>query len=281
MSQMNSRTKWTLVLSIGLAPACASMPVVETVRYYDIVPRDTDGNLLEDTQLDQLFATVDSLLNPLGPDPLPPGQAYSYVRTFREAFERGRITPQQADRVFAFFHKLKSEHPGSATFIEEQRHLFSILTPGMVAQNIVGTDTDGVEFALEDYRGNIVVLVFSGEWCAPCRAEYPYQRELMEKYKDEPVLLLGVNSDKELKTIREAKTRESLGYRTWWDGSTSGPISQAWSVRSWPSTFILDADGVIRFVDKRQDRMFEAVDRLLAERTPSDWPTAVAGVILQ
>ena len=60
--------------------------------------------------------------------------------------------------------------------IDKQRRLL-ILNPGQVAQNIVGTDTDGVRFTLEDYRGNIVVLIFSGEWCGPCRGEYPYQRK--------------------------------------------------------------------------------------------------------
>ena len=84
-----------------------------------------------------------------------------------------------------------------------------------VARNIVGTDTEGVEFELEDYRDSIVVLVFSGEWCGPYRAEYPYQEKLMETYKDEPLVVLGGNSDRELETIREAKASgDAPGYRT-------------------------------------------------------------------
>ena len=35
---------------------------------------------------------------------------------------------------------------------------------GMVAPNIVGADTDGVAFELEDYRGKVVVLDFWGFW---------------------------------------------------------------------------------------------------------------------
>ena len=92
----------------------------------------------------------------------------------------------------------------------------------------------------------------------------------MEQFKDENVVLLGVNSDKELETIREAKVREELHYRTWWDGSTRGPISTAWSVWKWPTTYILDEEGVIRFVDKRADGMIEAVVEMLEETRAGD-----------
>ena len=262
---------WILLLSLALAPACRDMPFnINFDAFSDIVPRDLDGAPLDDAHVGQLISTLDSLLNPADDKPMMRELAASYIRGFRTSFRRGRVSPEQAERVLAYFEELKSEHPRSAEMIEEQRRLFAVLTPGMVAQSTVGTDTDGVRFALEDYRGNIVVLVFSGEWCGPCREEYPYQRELMEKYADEPVVLLGVNSDDELATIQEAKVREELHYRTWWDGSTSGPISEAWNVWGWPSTFVMDADGVIRFVNKRQEGMFGAVDRLLEEMRATD-----------
>lgn len=75
----------------------------------------------------------------------------------------------------------------------------------------------------------------------------------------------GSTGDEELETIREAREREQLYYRTWWDGSADGPISTEWDVWKWPSTFILDGQGVIRFVDRRGDGMIEAVDQLLDE----------------
>ena len=144
------------------------------------------------------------------------------------------------------------------------KHPPESLQPGKVAPNIVGKDTDGVEFELEDYRGNIVVLIFSGDWCGPCREEYPYQRQMLERYRDRNVVLLGVNSDADIETIQRVKEREGLHFRSWWDESPRGPINQAW-VRAWPTVFILDEDGVIRHVDKRKEETIEAVDELLAE----------------
>ena len=117
------------------------------------------------------------------------------------------------------------------------------LIPGNVAPNITGKDTEGVEFSLEEYRGNIVAVIFTGQWCGPCRGEYPYHRFVLENYGDRPIVLLGVNSDAELETARQAKIDENLPYRTWWDGhsqpdaeaaATDGPIATAWNVTGWP-----------------------------------------------
>ena len=144
-------------------------------------------------------------------------------------------------------------------------------TPGRVAPNIVGKDTEGVEFALEDYRGNIVVLIFSGEWCGPCIGEYPYHHFILEQYRDDPLVLLGVNSDGNVETIREAKASgKAPAYRTWWDGhavvATSGPIATTWGVTGWPAIYVIDEEGVIRHVrNTRGGQLIATVEELLRE----------------
>lgn len=51
------------------------------------------------------------------------------------------------------------------------------------------------------------------------------------------------------------------------DGTTSGPIATQWNVHGWPTLYILDAKGVIRFKgqDARGKKMEENVMKLLAE----------------
>ena len=237
-----------------------------SAEFRDIVAGHPTGAPLEDAQVEQLVTRLESLLNGPDAEPLAESEATRYMRGLRWALGRGQVTQEQIATVSAYLDDWKSEHPDAAEMIDREKGLLT-LTPGAVAQNIVGTDTEGVEFELQDYRGNIVVLVFSGEWCGPCRGEYPYQHELMETYKDDPVVLLGVNSDRDIETIKKAKASgDAPPYRVWWDGSTRGPISKAWDVWAWPSTFILDANGVVRFVGKRKDRMIEAVGELLEEQ---------------
>ena len=121
---------------------------------------------------------------------------------------------------------------------------------GKTAPEIIGRDAAGKEFKLSDYRGNVVMLSFSGNWCAPCRKLYAKERELVEKYKDEPFVLLGVNSDRDVESLKESIEKGEVTWRTWWDSSTTGPISTIYRVGRWPTIYLLDKRGVVRQVLK-------------------------------
>jgi len=87
----------------------------------------------------------------------------------------------------------------------------------------------------------------------------------MERLKDEPFTILGVNSDP-ADTYREAIERENITWPSFWDGGdTSGPIATKWGVRGWPTIYIIDHEGIIRDKNKRGEAMDEVVDKLLAE----------------
>ncbi len=96
---------------------------------------------------------------------------------------------------------------------------------------------------------------------------YPHERSLVERLKDEPFALIGVNSDMDLKELKKAMEKENITWRSFWNGpgGRSGPISKAWNISGWPTIYILDHNGVIRFKDVRGEPMDKAVDILLAE----------------
>jgi thiol-disulfide isomerase/thioredoxin len=48
--------------------------------------------------------------------------------------------------------------------------------------------------SLEDLRGKVVMLDFWATWCGPCIASFPNIRELAARYKDYPVVIVGVTS---------------------------------------------------------------------------------------
>lgn len=101
---------------------------------------------------------------------------------------------------------------------------------------------------------------------------YAHERSLVKKLQDKPFALLGVNSDKDLESIREIVKEKSLTWRSFWNGEegTSGPISKRWDVSGWPTVYIMDAQGVIRFInpqrtEKGAEALDEAITTLLAE----------------
>ena len=94
---------------------------------------------------------------------------------------------------------------------------------------------------------------------------YPHERSLVKRLEGKPFALLGVNSDTKDR-VQQAMKKENITWRSWWDGgNTEGPIAKAWNVSGWPTIYILDAKGVIRYKNVREKKMDEAVDTLLKE----------------
>ena len=256
-------------------------PATLTVMFFGMADEyDNEGEPFDDAQVDRLLGTLDAALTLPEVTADIEGEAGTLFWRFGNRLQMGQINEEQSARITDFLDELKEKNPDAGEFLDKQRFLVENLTPGKVAPNIMGTDTDGVEFALEDYRGKIVTLIFSGQWCGPCRGEYPYQRGMLEIYDEEDVVLLGVNSDAELETIQQAKIDEGLPYRTWWDGhsqpdaevaATEGPIATAWNVRGWPAIYVLDEEGVIRHVNKRGGALIAAVDRMVMDKRMSEF----------
>jgi hypothetical protein len=95
---------------------------------------------------------------------------------------------------------------------------------------------------------------------------YPHERSLVKRLKDKPFALIGVNSDRDREVIKQVCKDKNISWRSFWNGgSTSGPISTQWNVRGWPTIYVLDHKGVIRFKNTRGHAMDEAIATLLAE----------------
>jgi peroxiredoxin len=139
------------------------------------------------------------------------------------------------------------------------------LAIGKLAPEIRGVDVEGRSFQLSDYRGKVVVLCFSGDWCGPCKMLYPKERELVRRLKGNAFVLLGVNTDSNRETLRKCINEGAITWRCWWDGGTGGPITTAWGVTSFPLIHVLDARGRIRFKDVPGEDLDRVVDELMAE----------------
>lgn len=96
---------------------------------------------------------------------------------------------------------------------------------------------------------------------------YPHERSLVKKLAKEEFVLLGIDSDETPGRVRAAMKREDLTWPMIFDGgNTDGPISTKWGVRGWPTTYVIDKRGVIRFKNVRDEAMTSAVKQLLKEK---------------
>eukprot|EP00913_Durusdinium_trenchii_P013347 g12528.t1 len=129
---------------------------------------------------------------------------------------------------------------------KESLYRVQTLSVGMTAPDVSGTDADGVKFKLSDYHGKVIVLRFWGDWCPFCRAMFPQERDLVNKLRDKPFALIGVNSDSRAR-LKKAQREKSLVWRSFWDGgNVEGPIAGTYRVSEWPTIFVIDHHGIIR-----------------------------------
>ena len=96
----------------------------------------------------------------------------------------------------------------------------------------------------------------------------PHERSLVEKWKNRPFALLGVNSDrtsteKGMATYKKEQKEMGVTWRSFRDegkGDGSVPrISEDWRVRGWPTLYFIDHEGVIRHKDIRDGEEMERV----------------------
>lgn len=135
---------------------------------------------------------------------------------------------------------------------------------GNQAPEIEGVNVAGKPMKLSDFRGKVTVLTFWGTWCGPCMAMLPHERELVEKHTKDAFAFVSVNTDP-LPTIKRMIKKREVTWDNWCDGSPDGPICQAYRVSSFPTIFVLDRAGIIRYVDVRGEELEQAIDTLLAK----------------
>ncbi len=103
---------------------------------------------------------------------------------------------------------------------------------------------------------------------------YEHERSLVKRLQAKPFALIGVNSDQDRKELKKVLKDEKITWRSFWNGgSVDGPIARAWKVTSWPSIWVIDAKGVIRYHNVRGESMDKAVEALLTEMESGDTST--------
>jgi thiol-disulfide isomerase/thioredoxin len=99
--------------------------------------------------------------------------------------------------------------------------------------------------SLPDYRGKVVLVNFWASWCPPCIYEMPELTRLKAKLVDRPFEILAINvGEKKYKVMKFAKVI-NLDLPVLLD--TSNDAFNQWGVKTLPTSFLVDADGRIRY----------------------------------
>jgi peroxiredoxin len=248
-----------LICFVSLSAQSPSVP--EPIGFSEPPSRRLEVGAFADEEVAGLLRTLDALL-------AAPGNPGLVFGNFARRLQQGRLSPAQESRVLAHLARIGRTAPRHADLVGRTAFVIKHLMIGKVAPEIEGADLDGAPFRLSQYRGQVVVLNFSAEWCGICRTAYPYERLLLELYAGWPFALLAVETGSSASAIKAARESQGLRYRAWWDAPEDpgrGAIASAWRISGFPAVYVLDGRGVIRFIDLRQEDLLKAVRQLLTE----------------
>ena len=106
-------------------------------------------------------------------------------------------------------------------------------------------DLSGRPHTLADYRGKVVLLDFWATWCDFCKDEIASLTKLQEQLAGSPLAILWVNYGQSPARVREYVEQLSADVRVLLDPDQDA--ARAWRVRVIPSSFLVDAEGRVRY----------------------------------
>lgn len=95
-------------------------------------------------------------------------------------------------------------------------------------------------------KGKVAIVDFWATWCGPCKQSFPKLQSLNTKYAARGLEVVGISEDDEPQGI--SPFADSLGakFSLAWDEGKA--IASKWHPKSMPTTFVVDRQGVVRFV---------------------------------
>jgi thiol-disulfide isomerase/thioredoxin len=155
------------------------------------------------------------------------------LKSAREAIDQPFFR-EQLDRQIAEHDSMAGYYADSA---KRRAQVVDKASPGWELKGL-----DGKTHSLSDYRGKVVLLDFWYRGCGWCIKAMPQLNALADDFKDRPVVLLGMNTDRNLDDAKFVCDAMGLKYAT----LRAEGIPEKYGVRGFPTLIIIDPEGTVR-----------------------------------
>jgi peroxiredoxin len=135
---------------------------------------------------------------------------------------------------------------------------------GAEAPDFTLKDLSGKDVTLSSLRGKPVMINFWATWCPPCREEIPVITKLYGETKGGTSYeVLGVATQSDASTIRAFADEFAMDFPLLPDANSN--VVSSYHVLPIPTTFFVDKDGIIRFIQTGPVRREVMEEWLLGE----------------
>lgn len=164
------------------------------------------------------------------------------------------VDNQVTEALFAFFPpegakevaELRSPSRPAAAPISSPRPA-ATPAPRLVGKDAIAfalKDLDGNQVDLQSLKGKVVLLDFWASWCGPCVAEMPHIEKLHKDFKDQGLVVLGLNNE-EAEVARSFVKNKGYTFTTLVDEGRE--VAMRYGVSGIPQVFIIDREGKVKW----------------------------------
>jgi peroxiredoxin len=145
-------------------------------------------------------------------------------------------------------------------------NLFSQMRPGQTAANLSLPDLNGKSISLSELKGKVILIDFWASWCGPCRHNNPRLVKLYNKYHGKGLEIYGVSLDEDMESWKKAVHHDKLVWiQVIDDKGWEAQSASVYGVDAIPSSFLIDKQGVIRFINMEGPELENNVRDLLKD----------------
>ncbi len=120
---------------------------------------------------------------------------------------------------------------------------------GQTAPNFELTDIYGNQFALEDYKGKIVILDFMATWCGPCKWEIDHLKNVSKYYGNDVIIIsIDIDNSETVQQLRDLKNEYSCDWVFAANGRSVWTIYGAYQDSpAIPTLYMIDREGIVAY----------------------------------
>jgi peroxiredoxin len=141
-----------------------------------------------------------------------------------------------------------------------------------LAPNVELRGPKGQRQRLADFRGKIVLLKIWASWCPDCKVLFPELDRLSREFKSRGVEVIAVNVDEHRKDADAFLKTQSHQLRVMFDPRAR--VADAFGARGVPSSYLIDARGMIRFAHEGWDETADTIYRREIMSLLAEWRDA-------